>query len=255
MAYTLYIGNKNYSSWSLRGWLLVRASGVAFDERVVSLNDNEHASVYKQFSPSGLVPCLVDDSTSPATVVWDSFAIAEYLAERQCTLWPADSRARAWARSISAEMHSGFRALRGEMAMCVRERIDVRPWSVGLQKDIDRVVAIWTETRRQFGRVAHDGAGKEGGGSGGRGERDGRGANGADQLLFGEFTAADAFYGPVAFRFRTYGVEPAGVAGDYLRAVLDHPYMREWEAAALGEIERVEADEPRVIYRDSIRAK
>ena len=240
MAYTLYIGNKNYSSGSLRGWLLVRGSGIAFDAKVVSLNDNEHASVYKQFSPSGLVPCLVDDSTSPATVVWDSFAIAEYLAERRATLWPGDSRARAWARSISAEMHSGFRTLRGDMAMCIRERVDVRPWSSGLQKDIDRVVAIWTETRRQFG-----------GGVGGGG---GRAANGDAGLLFGEFTAADAFYGPVAFRFRTYGVEPGGAAGDYLNALLNHPSMREWEAAALAETERVEADEPRVIYRDKILA-
>ena len=230
MACTLYIGNKNYSSWSLRGWLLVRASGIAFSEKLVSLNDNEHASVYKQFSPSGLVPCLVDDSTSPPTVVWDSSAIAEYAAERSPAMWPADPRARAWARSICAEMHSGFRTLRGEMAMCIRERVDVRPWSSGLQKDIDRVTVIWTETLRQFGG---------GGGNGG--------------LLFGEFTAADAFYGPVAFRFRTYGVEPAGSAGDYLRALLDHRYMKEWEAAALLETERVEADEPRVIYRDRIR--
>ena len=241
MAHTLYIGNKNYSSWSLRGWLLVRASGIAFDEKVISLNDNEHASVYQQFSPSGLVPCLVNDgdgSTSPATVVWDSLAIAEYLAEHQRALWPADPRARAWARSISAEMHSGFRALRSEMTMCVRERVDVRPWSSGLQKDIDRVVAIWAETRRQFGPKANHGGAAAGDGG----------------LLFGGFTAADAMYGPVAFRFRTYGVEPGGAAGDYLRALLDHPYMREWESAALAETERVEADEPRVIYRDKIRA-
>ena len=231
MAYTLYIGNKNYSSWSLRGWLLVRASGTRFDETMVSLNANEQSGVYKQFSPSGLVPCLVDDATNPQTVVWDSFAIAEYLAERHPGLWPAEPRARAWARSISAEMHSGFRTLRGEMAMCIRERVDVRPWSDALNRDVERVSAIWSETRRQFG---------QGGNSGG--------------LLFGKFTAADAFYGPVAFRFRTYDVHPEGAAGEYLNALLAHPYMMEWEKAALAETERVEADEPRIIYRDKIRA-
>ena len=227
MAYTLYIGNKNYSSWSLRGWLLVRASGAPFTEKLVSLNANEQEGIYKQFSPSGLVPCLVDDGANPETVVWDSLAIAEYLAERHPGLWPVYPRARAWARSISAEMHSGFRTLRGEMAMCIRERLDVRPWSDALQRDLHRVAAIWSETRRQFG---HEGP-----------------------LLFGAFTAADAFYGPVAFRFRTYDFHPVGDAGDYLDALLAHPYMREWEAAALQESERVDADEPRIIYRDKIR--
>ena len=111
MSYTLYIGNKMYSSWSLRGWLLVRATGAPFAEKVVSLVANDQKGVYKEFSPSGLVPCLVDDDT----VVWDSASIAEYLAERHPGMWPTDPKARAWARSICAEMHSGFRALRGEM--------------------------------------------------------------------------------------------------------------------------------------------
>jgi glutathione S-transferase len=227
MAYTIYIGNKNYSSWSLRGWLLVRASGAAFSEKVVSLNANEQAGVYKEFSPSGLVPCLVDSGPVPDMVVWDSMAIAEYLAERHAGLWPFELRARAWARSISAEMHAGFRTLRNEMAMCIKERVDVRPWSTDLQRDIDRICTIWTETRTRFG------------GDGG--------------LLFGSFCAADAFYGPVAFRFRTYGVTPSGPAGAYLAALLAHPYMLEWEAAAQAETEVIEADEPRIIYRDKIR--
>ena len=226
--YTLYIGNKNYSSWSLRGWLLVRSTNAPFAEKLVSLNANEQAGAYKEFSPSGLVPCLVDAGPVPEIVVWDSMAIAEYLAERHAGLWPVDSNARTWARSICAEMHSGFRALRSEMAMCIKERVDVRPWSAGLQRDIDRIGAIWSETRRRFG------------GSGG--------------LLFGEFSAADAFYGPVANRFRTYGVRPSGAAGDYLAALLAHPYMREWEAAALAETETIEVDEPRIIYRDKIKA-
>jgi len=224
MTPTLYIGNRNYSTWSLRGWLLARASGLRFTEKLVSLNANEHAGVYREFSPSGLVPCLVEGDI----VVWDSLAIAEYLHEQYPGLWPADARARAWARSICAEMHSGFRALRGEMGMCIRERVDVRPWSGGLQRDIDRVCAIWTGTLQRFG---------------------GEGA-----LLFGAFTAADAFYAPVAFRFRTYGVAPDGAAGEYLAALLAHPFLREWEQAALAETEIVEADEPRIIYKDKIRS-
>ena len=229
MAYTLYIGNKNYSTWSLRGWLLVRATGAPFTEKLVSLNANEHAGAYKEFSPSGLVPCLVDNSDGD-TVVWDSMAIAEYLAERHPGLWPVDAKARAWARSICAEMHSGFRALRGEMGMCIRERVDVRPWSAGLQRDIDRVAAIWNETLKRHG--APNGGG----------------------LLFGTFSAADAFFAPVAFRFRTYGVDPGGAASAYAAALLAHPYVQEWERAALAETEIVEADEPRIIYKEKIRA-
>ena len=146
VAYTIYIGNKNYSSWSLRGWLLVRASGAPFAERLVSLAANDQSGAYKKFSPSGLVPCLVDSSTKPDTVVWDTMSIAEYLAERHPGLWPADATARAWARSICAEMHAGFRTVRNEMAMCIKERVDVRPWSPALQRDIDRICAIWNET-------------------------------------------------------------------------------------------------------------
>ncbi len=223
MAYKLYIGNKNYSTWSCRGWLLVRATGAPFAEELVSLNANEHSSVYKEFSPSGLVPCLVDDGT----VVWDTLSIAEYLAERHPGVWPSDAKARAWARSICAEMHSGFRPLRAEMGMCIRERVDVRPWSPGLVRDIARIEAIWNETLSRFG------------GEGG--------------LLFGTFCAADAFFAPVAFRFRTYGVEPGGAAANYAQALLAHPYVREWETAALAETEIVEADEPRIVYRDKIR--
>ena len=220
--YTLYIGKKNYSTWSLRGWLLVRATGAPFTEKVVSLNANEEAGVYKDFSPSGLVPCLADGDN----IVWDSLAIAEYLAERHPGIWPADSRARARARSICAEMHSGFRNLRSEMAMCIRERVDVRPWSPALVRELDRMAVIWNETLERF--------------------------NGEGGLLFGTFCAADAFFAPVAFRFRTYGVEPPGAAGRYMKALLAHPYVQEWERAALAETEIVEADEPRVLYRDKL---
>ena len=221
--YTLYIGNKNYSSWSLRGWLATRLSGAPFREVHVGLSGKYNPD-NRAFSPTALVPALHDG----ATRVWDSLAIGEYLAERHSGMWPADSDARAWARSIAAEMHSGFSALRNDMTMCIRERMDVRPWSDALVANIARVDEIWTASRRRFGA-------------------------GGD-FLCGAFSLADAFYGPVAFRFQSYGVQPEGHAGAYLRTLLAHPFLREWEAAALAETTIVAADEPRVLYRDKLQA-
>lgn len=221
MAYTLYIGNKNYSSWSLRGWLAVKLAAVPFREVKVQLRGTYNPD-NRSFSPSALVPALHDDGVQ----VWDSLSIGEYLAERHPGLWPADPLARAWARSITAEMHAGFAALRGEMTMCIRERVDVRPWSAALAADIARVEEIWGATRRRFGK----------GGA----------------YLAGAFCLADAFYAPVAFRFQTYGVTPAGEAGTYLAALLAHPFVKAWEADALAETEVVDADEPRVMYRDKL---
>jgi len=217
----LTISSKNYSSWSLRGWLAMKLSGAAFDEVAVQLSGTYNAQ-WRSFSPTARVPALRDGDID----VWDSLAIAEYLAERHPGMWPADPVARAWARCVAAEMHSGFSQLRNDMTMCIRERIDVRPWSAGLQRDIARVAEIWTEGRRRF-------------------------ATGGPYLC-GSFCLADAFYAPVAFRFRTYGVAPEGAAGEYLRTALAHPLLREWEAAALAETAVVDADEPRVIYRDKI---
>ena len=220
----LYIGNKNYSSWSLRGWLVTRLSGEAFEEVAVPLAGLVPNPANYAFSPSGLVPCLHDGEA----VVWDSLAIAVHLAERHPQMWPDERAARAWARSISAEMHSGFATLRSEMTMCIRERVDVRPWSDGLAANIARITQIWDESRRRFGA---------------RGE-----------YLCGRYSIADCFYAPVAFRFQTYGVSPAGVAGDYLEALLTHPDVREWERAALAETTIIEADEPRNLYRDKLPA-
>ncbi len=219
--YTLYIGNKNYSSWSLRGWLATRLSGAPFRELVVQLRGTYNPD-NRAFSPTALVPALHDGTTA----VWDSLAISEYLAERHPGMWPADPVARAWARSIAAEMHSGFATLRNDMTMCIRERVDVRPWADALASNIARVEEIWTESRRRFG------------------------AGGA--FLCGAFSLADVFYAPVAFRFQTYGVQPAGAAATYLKALLAHPFLREWEVAALAETEVIDADEPRILYRDKI---
>jgi glutathione S-transferase len=219
--YTLFLGNRNYSSWSLRGWLAAKLSGAPFREVMVALSGIYNPD-WRRFSPTARVPALHDG----AVVVWDSLAIAEYLAERHPGMWPADAVARAHARSIACEMHSGFFDLRNDMTMCIRERVDVRPWSPGLARDIERVAELWTESRERFGK---DGP-----------------------YLMGAFSLADVFYAPVSFRFRTYGVTLAGAAATYLEALLAHPFLREWEAAARAETTIVDADEPRVIYRDKI---
>jgi glutathione S-transferase len=221
--YTLYIGNKNYSSWSLRGWLACKLSGAPFREVPIMLRGTYNPD-NRAFSPTALVPALHDD----AIHVWDSLAIGEYLAERHPGMWPADPVARAWARSITAEMHSGFATLRNDMTMCIRERLDVRPWADGLTTNIARVEEIWNESRRQFGK--------------------------GDAFLCGAFSLADAFYAPVAFRFQTYGVQPAGAGGAYLAALLAHPFLRQWEKAALAETTIIDADEPRILYRDKLKA-
>ena len=143
-------------------------------------------------------------------------------------MWPADPRARAFARSMCSEMHAGFRDLRNDMTMCVRERLDVRPWSPALSRDIERVQALWREARQRFGGTA--------------------------AYLFGAFSIADAFFAPVAFRFRSYDVKPQGVAGDYWNALLAHPWLREWDEAAQKETTVIEADEPRRLYRDKLKA-
>lgn len=222
--FKLYIGNRNYSSWSLRGFLLARLSGEPFDEVDVPLTGLTPNPANLAFSPTGLVPCLHEGEI----VVWDTMAIAGYLAERHPQMWPDDVAARAWARSISAEMHAGFGALRNEMAMCIRERVDVRPWSNALAANINRITSIFDESRRRFG------------------------AGGA--FLCGRFSIADCFYGPVAFRFRTYGVDAPGAAGKYVEVLLAHPFMQQWERAALAETSIIEADEPRLLYRDKVAA-
>jgi glutathione S-transferase len=218
----LYIGNKNYSSWSLRGWLVTKLAGEPFDEIAVSLAGLVPNPANYAFSPSGLVPCLHDGDA----VIWDSLAIASHLAERHPHMWPDEANARAWARSITAEMHSGFAALRSDMTMCIRERVDVRPWSPALAANIERVIHIWEESRRRFG------------------------AGGA--FLCGRYSIADCFYAPFAFRFRTYAVTPGGTAGAYVEALLTHPDVREWERGALAETAIVDADEPRRLYRDKL---
>jgi glutathione S-transferase len=206
--YTLYIGNKNYSSWSLRAWALMRALDIAFEERRVLLYRPDSADHLREISPSGKVPCLHVGKA----VVWDTLAIAEYLAERHPGVWPRDANARAWARSVAAEMHSGFAPLREEMSMNVTLRTKKKP-SPAVTANIERIQQLWTQGRESFG--------------------------GAGDFLCGPFGAVDAFWCPVAFRFQSYGVAPAGAAGAYLQAILRHPAMRAWAPDAEREPERI----------------
>jgi glutathione S-transferase len=212
MAYTLRIGNKNYSSWSLRPWLVLTQAGIPFTEELVSLRPDAGKAARLASLPAGRVPCLDHDGL----VVWDSLAICEYLAERHPGLWPADAAARAWARSACAEMHGGFSALRSELSMDVRARRPQRRRSPAVLTELARVEQLWRETRARFG-------------AGG-------------PFLFGGFTIADAFYAPVAFRLRTYGVALPGPADEYRAALLALPGMKAWEAAALGDERLVDHD-------------
>ena len=223
--YTLYIANKNYSSWSLRGWLCARLSGAPFDEQLVQLATGGPNAAYLSFSPSGLVPCLHDGDV----VVWESLAIAEYLAERHPGMWPADAKARAFARSMCAEMHAGFRHLRNDMTMCIRERVDVRPWSPHLTQDIERVYVPLDRGTTAFRRR--------------RSVPVRRVVDRRCVLRAGRVPLPDLRRGAT------------GRGRRYWRRLLAHPDVREWERAALAETTIIEVDEPRHIYRDKLRAQ
>ncbi len=199
--YTLHIGNKNYSSWSLRPWILMRELGIAFEERLSPFNEGID---FGAFSPTAKVPCLHNEGE----VVWESLAIAEYLAERHPGVWPANSQARAWARCAASEMHAGFGALRNTCGMNCGLRIELHAKPAALQKDLARIGALWTEGLERFGGPFLAGA---------------------------AFTAVDAFFCPVAFRVQTYGLELPAPAAGYARRLLALKGMKEWYAAALQE--------------------
>jgi glutathione S-transferase len=206
--YTLVIGNKAYSSWSLRPWLLMKHAGIPFEEVKLSLYQPDAKQALLSHSGAGKVPVLRDGGET----IWDSLAIAEYLAEKhpEKKLWPADAAARAQARSVSAEMHSGFANLRSQMPMNVRRRIPRTP-SPEVAADVARIQSIWSDCRSRFG-------------AGG-------------PFLFGAFSIADAMYAPVASRFHTYGVELAAPARAYAQALLALPAFQAWVADANAETE------------------
>ncbi|HEY1549806.1 MAG TPA: glutathione S-transferase [Kofleriaceae bacterium] len=201
--YELFITTKNYTTWALRPWLLMRERDIAFRERLVHFGTAD----FHTFSPSGRVPALHDGDV----VVWESLAIVEYLAERHAGVWPSDPRARAWARSAASEMHAGFATLRSRCTNSCGLRIELRDVPDALAADIARIAAIWTEGLTRFGGPFLAGA---------------------------ELTAVDAFFAPVAFRAQTYSLPFTGVAADYVARLLARPAMREWYAAALAETER-----------------
>lgn len=209
---TLIVGNKNYSSWSLRGYLAAKASGLDFHEIVIPLRNTDTHQRIRQHSPSGLVPAIVDGDL----VVWETLAICEYLAELApgAGLWPEDRAARAHARSISAEMHAGFATLRRNLPMDITHDRHEESRAHLAKEDIARVTAIWHEARTRFGE---------------------KGSHGAGPFLYGGFCAADAMYAPVATRFRTYGVPLDPVSAAYCEAIFAWPAFKEWEAAALTE--------------------
>jgi glutathione S-transferase len=199
--YTLHIANKNYSSWSLRPWVLMRELGIAFEERMHPFDQGES---FFEFSPSGKVPCLHDYDT----VVWDSLAIAEYLAESHAGVWPGDPRARAWARSAAAEMHSGFAVLRQRCSMSCGIRVRLHEHPEALARDVARIDALWNAGLRRFG---------------------------GPFLAGPSFGAVDAFFAPVAFRVQTYGLELGDEATRYVQRLLELESMKQWYREALAE--------------------
>lgn len=218
MVLKLVIGNKNYSSWSMRPWVAMKAGGIDFEEIFIPLYTGPaDKQRLLDASPAGKVPALIDGDVT----VWDSLAIIEYLAEcfPEARLWPNAREARAHARSISAEMHSGFVALRNECGMNLHRPVKAKPLSEAARADIARVQEIWTDCRTRYGAQG--------------------------PYLFGEFSAADAMYAPVVHRFRTYAINVSPVVRDYMTAMIAFPAFAEWTAAGLGEsilIERFEIE-------------
>lgn len=202
--YTLHIANKNYSSWSLRPWLLMRELAIPFAEKLSPFDAGSNWKKFRQFCPSGLVPCLVDGDLT----IWDSLAITEYLAEQETGVWPSAKASRAWARCASAEMHSGFTALRGHCPMNCGLRVQLREIPAPLQHDIVRVNELLGEGLARFG---------------------------GPFLAGDKFTAVDAFYAPVAFRVQTYGLRMNEPVAAYMKKLLSLNSMRQWQESALNE--------------------
>jgi glutathione S-transferase len=209
MTLKLVIGNKNYSSWSMRPWVAMRAAGIAFEEVFIPLYTDNKADKDRilSFSRAGKVPSLVDGDIT----VWDSLAIIEYLAERfpQAKLWPADPAARAHARSISAEMHSGFMPLRNECGMNLHRPVGAIALSADAEANVARVQEIWTGCRERYGKLG--------------------------PYLFGPFTAADAMYAPVVHRFRTYAIKVSPQVAAYMETMMALPAFAEWTKAGVAE--------------------
>ena len=203
MSYTLITANRNYSSWSLRPWLLMQALGIPFTDRIEPFASADNYDAFRAFSPTGQVPVLLDGETR----VWDSLGITLYLADRHPEIWPQDKAARAFAQEVVAEMHGGFGALRNDCTMNVGVRVRPRPMSPALSRNVARLRELFEQGLDRLG---------------------------GPWLAGPEFGAIDAFYAPVAFRIRTYGLD-VGRGRAWVDRVLAHPAMREWETEALAE--------------------
>ncbi len=201
---TLYIANKNYSSWSLRAWLLMTELGLPFEEKLIPFGDPAAWNAFRAEGGSGKVPALQDGGLH----LWDSLAITDHLAERHPEVWPSDPAARAWARSVCAEMHSGFPALRELCSMNIGLKVRLNSVPADLARDVERIAAIWLEGLSRFG----------------------------GSFLAGDrFTAADAFFAPVVFRFETYGLDRSPAMAEYIQHMLAQPGMQAWASQALEE--------------------
>jgi glutathione S-transferase len=221
--YDLYIANKNYSSWSLRPWVLMRELEIAFSEQLLPFGDSAAWNEYRKISPSGKVPCLVDRPV----IVWDSLSIVEYLAERHRGVWPAEPVARAWARSAAAEMHSGFTELRNRCSMSCGVRVRLKEFPAALEREMARLAALWKDGLRRFG---------------------------GPFLAGSAFTAVDAFFAPVAFRIQSYGLTVDGVSAAYAGRLLELPSMRQWYADGLAESWRDEPHEREILGMATVTA-
>lgn len=212
MTLTLITANRNYSSWSLRPWVLMKALGIPFDERIEPFAAPDNYDAFRAFSPTGQVPVLIDGERT----IWDSLGIVLYLAERHPGVWPQDEAARAWAMSATCEMHGGFGALRNDCTMNIGVRVQPRSASPALERNVARLAELWAEGLDRFG---------------------------GPWLAGADFTAVDAFYSAVAFRVRTYGLDVGAAGQAWVTRMLDHPAMRDWQAAALTEAWREESHE------------
>lgn len=211
MGYVLITANRNYSSWSLRPWLLMKALGLPFEDRIEPFTKPSNYEEFRSFSPTGQVPVLLHEGRT----VHDSLGIALYLADRHAAVWPEGADARAWAQCMAAEMHSGFSALRNDCTMNVGVRVRPKPMSAALQANVARIAEIFTEGLERFG---------------------------GPWLAGSRFSAVDAFFAPVAYRVRTYGLD-IGKGQAWVDHVLAHPAMLEWERQALAETWREESHE------------
>lgn len=222
MSYTLITANRNYSSWSLRPWLLMKALGIPFEDRLEPFTKPDNYEDFRAFSPTGQVPVLLNGERR----VWDSLGIALYLADRHDGVWPESEDARGFAQAIVAEMHGGFGALRNDCTMNVGVRVALKPKSPALDRNVARVREIFEEGLARFG---------------------------GPWLAGPAFTAADAFYAPIAFRVRTYGLD-VGAGQAWVEQALAHPAMLDWEAQALAETWREESHEAELAASGTVTA-